>query len=919
MVDGTYDNARSIAIRVFEQQQALGVAFAEALDAAITTIAGLPIFPGLNIEALREDIRQSVTITIDPPSRLVGDAERLDWLPERRAGIDWRYWRRYRSYLLDEKQMPPSIVDRLDRVTDDVLGLLGDPSAVGESFDIRGMVVGNVQSGKTMNYSALVNKALDAGYKLIIVLAGMHNNLRSQTQERLDEEVLGVDTARSALTANSQTRFGVGLVRTPTFFFPGFLTTRLERGDFQVRTARAVGVPIGDSLPFTLVVKKNGTVLRALLRYLRDDQPHAVRDPVSGRRRVVNVPLLLIDDEADQASIDTRDNTDGEGNLIDDTDPTTINRLIRDLLHSFEQSSYVGYTATPFANIFIHQEARHREFGDDLFPRDFVYTLRPPSNYIGPRQLLGVGSEDDEQPVFRTVWDADAFVPAGHKKTHRPAALPDSLKEAIRAFLLSAAARRARGHRNEHHSMLIHVTRFTAVQARVDELVEAELGEIRSRLRYGDGQGDSLRAELKTLWQRDFEPTSRQMGCQPPDWHAVSRELERLATEASVRSINGTSADILDYREKQATGITTLVVGGDKLSRGLTLEGLCVSYFLRTSHMYDTLMQMGRWFGYRPGYEDLCRIYLTAELRSWFRHIAEADDELREEFEHMARSNRTPREYGLRVRSHPVLTVTSSLKMRHARELHLSFGGTVSETVRLHRSATILAEHVAAADDLIGALGPGEPRGDQSGAVLWREIESWRVLQFLRRYRTPEANRKFQADRAREYIERQNQDAGELVRWTIALVGQPPGSASGRDVTIGGVTLACLERQIDELESDYFTIRRLLSPPHEAWDLSEAQIASALAKTRDDARRRGAMIEPDRPSGPSLRAERPTTHGFLLLYPLRPKPPTDSPDPGEDLTSGSYPPLGVGISWPKSDSPVTVPYMVTPLFLELET
>jgi len=931
MIDRAYDNARTMALALFDQSYESGTEFSSALETSIGTVLAMPPFAGVDRRILTDDLREAVATAMDAPSLLLGDEEHHDWLPGRRDAISWRHWRRYDDYLRKVRKLPPPVVDRLDKVTDDILGYLGDPSSR-EPFDRRGMVVGNVQSGKTTNYAALVNKALDAGYKLIVVLAGMHNNLRSQTQERLDEEVLGIDTARSELTADTLTRFGVGLMPYHPFFFPPTFTSSAPNGDFRVSTARAVGIPIDGRRELVLVVKKNGTVLRTLLRYVRDANPHALADP-SGRKRVAGVPLLLIDDEADQASINTRDITDEDGNILDDYKATVINGLIRELLHSFDQSSYIGYTATPFANIFIHHEdTKHPVYGEDLFPRSFVYTLHPPSNYIGPGQLLGIGDQGAEQPIFRPVQDADGLAPPRHKKDHRPDGLPPSLREALRAFLLSSAARRARGHRNEHHSMLVHVTRFNAVQRRVHELVEDELLELRRILTHGDGNAPTrLREELRALWERDFVPTSRAMGCEAPAWEAVSRELRGVAQSADVRSINGESADILDYRTRRATGITTIVIGGDKLSRGLTLDGLTVSYFLRASKMYDTLMQMGRWFGYRPGYEDLCRIYLTPELKTWFRHIAEADEELRSEFEYMSSTGRTPKQYGLRVQSHTVLTVTSPLKMRNAEELHLSFEGTVSETVRLHTDPATLESNFGAVDRFIRGLGPGTVHSEGTGTRIWHGVDSLKVIELLGGYRTHAANTKFRADKAREYIEQQNEKAGELVRWTIALVGkrptgddddEEPDEIGHREVEVGGVPIACLSRGVDELPGDdSFTIRRLLSPVHERLDLDDNARRRALECTREAARKRKSATEPRVASGPCLRAQRPATHGLLLLYPLLPSPKKTSSVTVEqlrDLRTGAYPPVGIGISWPKSSSSVTVPYMVTPLFLEQE-
>lgn len=196
-----------------------------------------------------------------------------------------------------------------------------------------------------------------------------------------------------------------------------------------------------------------------------------------------------------------------------------------------------------------------------------------------------------------------------------------------------------------------------------------------------------------------------------PSWSQIEAALPDAIADIEVRKINGTAKDALDYAERGETGLKVIAIGGDKLSRGLTLEGLCVSYFLRASKMYDTLMQMGRWFGYRPGYLDLCRLYTTSDLEEWFEHITEAAEELREEFDLMAASGATPREYGLKVQSHPVLMVTSRLKMRAARSLMLSFSGQLMETVSLYRDPAILERNLEATRAFVRSLGrPAEAR-----------------------------------------------------------------------------------------------------------------------------------------------------------------------------------------------------------------
>jgi hypothetical protein len=474
--------------------------------------------------------------------------------------------------------------------------------------------------------------------------------------------------------------------------------------------ANNFGINPGRLLLF--VVKKNARVLQNLLDWVK--WASNSYDRATERQIVVNVPLLLVDDEADNASVDTGlQQFDEDGQPDEDHNPTRINGLIRQILFSFEKSAYIGYTATPFANIFIHERGTTAEHGDDLFPRSFIMNIPAPSNYAGPVRIFGLDNDRDEElrrplPLVRHVSDHETgdrvgWMPERHRNGHQPLhngqpQVPSSLSEAIQAFILAIAARRARGQINEHNSMLVHVTRFTSVQAEVKRQVEEELRRITRRLRLGEGAGtDTVMSHLRRLWEEDFVLATEDAIEEIEDpaitilsWEDVEIHIPQAAEDIRVMAINGTSGDVLAYQSSRETGLNVIVIGGDKLSRGLTLENLTVSYFLRASRMYDTLMQMGRWFGYRPGFLDLCRLYTTGDLHDWFEHITEASEELRQEFDHMARVGGTPRDYGLKVKSHPALLVTSQVKMRNGMDMQLSYAGSISETTVFHRGA----EHV---------------------------------------------------------------------------------------------------------------------------------------------------------------------------------------------------------------------------------
>jgi len=897
---------------------------------------------GLDREAVTDELIRRFSLWIGQDTMLCSDVGHVPWLNTARRR-EWRYWQRYREWL--ERKLSFRAVEALDRSSDTILGSLEDPTRDGP-WDRRGLVVGHVQSGKTGNYTGLICKAADAGYKIVIVLAGLHNNLRSQTQMRLDAGFLGFETKP---VADEIRIIGVGEIDGDPAIRPNYATNRSDKGDFNARVAKNLGIT-PEQRPWLFVVKKNKTVLDRLYSWIRDHVANT-QDQVTGRRIVTHLPLMLIDDEADHASVDTGEQLfDSDGQPDEDHQPTAINRCVRRILHAFTKSAYVGYTATPFANIFIHERGATRNEGPDLFPSAFIINLAAASSYVGPARVFGLKSGDERGrglPLVRPIADPTShdgqggWIPQNHKNWHQPLyngqdVMPPSLAGAIDAFILACAIRCQRGQANEHSSMLIHVTRFTAVQRAVHHQVEEYVHHMRQRLlRRIDHE--PILDRLRTLWEADFQPTAAQIRTADPDlgipsdakWEDIMGVLPDVLHDVQVKIINGTAKDALDYADSQETGLKVIAIGGDKLARGFTLEGLCVSYFLRASRMYDTLMQMGRWFGYRPGYLDLCRLYTTPELLEWFGHITDAAEELREEFDLMAASGSTPREYGLKVQSHSILMVTSRLKMRTARNLMLSFSGQLLETVALYRAPEILKRNFEALSTLVSRLPTPQvnPERVRNGSrsqwrgYLWEGVPASDVADFLAAHRThPEAYRVNSALLA-EFI-RSMVAVGELTHWTIALIG----GGQGRDLAIArDITVKMLQRSRESGNENRYSIRRLMSPRDEAIDLDEAGWNAALTATREAWRADPARLktgkEPDAPSGPAVRkirgfgAEGIAAHpdrGVLALYALDPlKAYADFPE-------DTPPIVAFGVSFPGSNSGLKVEYKVNNVLWEQE-
>ena len=946
-----FNHARVLAVTLLNLQRARTpdvIRAQVALAVQTTRAAGMG---DVDAEALVAQLMHEANVYVPDATLMDDPTDHLEWLPARRGSIEWKFWNRYKLFLEQEKQLPEPAVISLSKLTDEILGKLEDPERT-PPWDSRGMVVGSVQSGKTANYCGLVCKAIDAGYRLIVVLAGMHNNLRSQTQYRLDEGVMGLDSQKDRQLDQGNSLLGVGKLFGQILTIHS-LTTSLDDGDFRAPRADT-NVTIGGD-PVILVVKKNGSVLHNLLRWVLHVRGEEVQG--SKRRIIRGAPLLVIDDEADNASINTKDR---RGRDTDEDSVTAINGRIRELLDAFEKSAYVGYTATPFANIFINPEAETPKHGEDLFPRSFILNVSPPSNYVSPSRVFGLDGDPDsgiepkqELPLVRVVSDHEDTFPAKHQKTLIVQDLPESLKRALYAFVLVCAARRARGHTAVHNSMLVHVTRFVDVQHQVAQIIQALVESIRRRLTMGEGaRRHTLVSELEQIWRTDFEPTtdavlrgSPEENVVPVSWLQVAVELGEAAARIEVKEINGHATDALDYVAHRQ-GFNVVAVGGDKLSRGLTLEGLSVSYFLRASQMYDTLMQMGRWFGYRPGYLDLCRLFTTDDLRRWYRHISLAEVELRREFDRMKAAGLTPRRYGLRVRQDPGgLLVTAMNKMSHAQTQRLSYAGQLIQTPYFETALDTVRGNARAVDEFLTGIG-GRHSGKElaGGTWLWQVGAEQVVDGLLRDFSVASEVWRFQKPEMMKFIRAQAAN-GELVAWTVALVSTEGKVASPYEAAGCSVRKAERKPEADSWPTDHTPAiyrasnANIQSPAHQALDLDEIHFDAPLldhllSKRADEdgaplfndaeaallresldagntlrqaAERLSARRKPGaRVSGDITRQLRPTSRGLLLIYPVVP-------------TEGRWPDteqpfLGLAFSFPSSHTARAVDYRVNRVF-----
>ena len=582
-----------------------------------------PIYPCVSdasAEALARKLETRHGVTMNIGSVLTGEDDYEPWLDHAKSDIESYYWERYRKFL-GAQNLSGQVITSVDEVTDRILGLLENPRKDGR-WDRRGMVVGHVQSGKTSNYTGLICKAADSGYKVIIVIAGIHNNLRNQTQTRIDEGFIGFDSSRiqEASIGEGNTNV-IGAGRFDSSRRPVWFTT--SKRDFNTATATSVGTPLENlNQPAVFVIKKNASTLKNLINWLKGHNTQL-------NTTSVIEPLLLIDDEADNASINTKRRND---------EISKINGQIRELLQLFDRSCYIGYTATPFANIFVDPDSEDEMLGEDLFPRDFIISLDPPSNYFGAFRVF----LDDDGNCVRYIVDNEDVLPLRHKIDHPLIELPNSLATAVRTFVVARAIRLARDDFNQHNSMLVNTSRFVNVQQQLYNKIHDLLYQISSSVRVNgalsesEAHSDNEIAALHEVFKVEYADS-----CEV-SWCTVRSRLWESVSPISVVQVNRGSSRPLDYGSHGKHGLNVIAVGGLSLSRGLTLEGLVISYFLRNSIMYDTLMQMGRWFGYRPGYEDLCRVWMPREAEGWYCHISESIEELREEIRMMEAATRHP-------------------------------------------------------------------------------------------------------------------------------------------------------------------------------------------------------------------------------------------------------------------------------------
>lgn len=557
---------------------------------------------------------------------------------------EFENWKKYKHYLKTKKDpLPDQAIDNIDHYTDKIISQCSDPKS--SNVNSKGLVVGYVQSGKTANFIGLLAKAADVGYNLIIVLTGTKEKLRRQTQQRIDSDLCSLN--------------------------PGKLVLKTyEKSDFR-RPPDRPEAWFQSNQTSILIVKKQQNILTNFINWVKyadnSTSQNKIEIPETVRSQA---KTLIVDDEADEASINVS-RYDGMSKIYEKI--VTIRRTL-------PRSAFVGYTATPFANVLID----HKSFdGENLYPNNFIVSLPKPPNYFGAEEVFGrrrTESEINEDETSENINGKDMIriIPGeeiSNLKPMRNSEIDDfkptinkSLTAAIKYYLLSTCIKIYRLGKNDHTTMFVH----THVRANVQIKTIKVIQEFISALKFEKLNNEkNFLSDLNKIWDNEIHRVEKKVDEKEVSFEQAINLLDYVFENLIITMVNTSKKAKellpLNYdKEENETGKIFLVVGGNILSRGLTLYGLTVSYFLRTSSMYDTLLQMGRWFGFRNGYSDLPRIWTTQGLRDNFFHLAQVEQEIREEIRLYSNFSINPTNYKIRIRIIPNMQVTSRLKMKDA-------------------------------------------------------------------------------------------------------------------------------------------------------------------------------------------------------------------------------------------------------------
>ncbi len=801
------------------------------------------------------------------------------------------YFERYRNFLQKQK-FSPQTIEQIERNTRDILSMCANPNASLNAIDSKkkGLVIGDVQSGKTANFLALINLAIDYGYKMIIVLSGITEYLRRQTQKRVDSGVIGAISG----TINSYDIKYIGVGERDDYpnYYAIPLTT--DNVDFiKFVKSHSNFAPADTTKPIIIVGKKNSSVLTQIGDWVG-------RQDINAKTK----NILIIDDEADNASVNTKKTTE---------DPSRINGLIRNIISKVNIASYVGFTATPFANIFINPFDVSDE-STDLFPSDFIVQLHSDSNYFGHKKVF-----KENRIIKIEESERDFMLPVSHKRDASFSINP-SLKEAIKLFLITNVIRTLRGDGTAHRTMMINISVFNDVQDKILYKVKSYVENLRriiSQTSHYEDDKFFRSDEMKELF-RIYSSNSKLSA--EYDWEKIKHGFYDEITKFEVRVFNNKHEKFI-YEDYDDVGARLIAIGGYVLSRGLTLNGLNISYFNRRTAAYDTMLQMSRWFGYRPNYEDLCFVYMTQLNIDNFGAVAEAVEDLKVQFKEMKLKKKKPRDFGLMVKESPEtletdLIITARNKMRQSRdiEIGLNYGGVVADTSKIFKNKKYNNNNLANIQRFVEEIKRDvvllegvriATERSRTTRQMYRNVNKKHIAKLVRGLSIPLENRKFDIDNISEYIE--NSDVFDF--WDV-VIAEGNERKDSLKFTLSGRELTTVERKtnvISEPDEDFFRMggsnNRVVDPGIFNSGLTAEQIEEAKAIAIEESKITDRSTELIAKDYLRVRNRKP----LLIILPI------ELSDDEQFADYKSEPLLGFGIGFPAKEDPIIVRYKANPI------
>jgi hypothetical protein len=806
-------------------------------------------------------LQEEVLVKYDPGKGLIDDTEEYDkqWFSKIKITDKYNsyYSERFNDYY--KEKLGPQVRYTLSRDTESILNLCGSPKRDSVK-QIRGLVFGYVQSGKTLNYASVSNSAMGAGYDMIIILAGATNILREQTQNRLNHDLIGQYNGKS---------IGVGKFNNIPSKKPISLTTPITDFNTKEANSQTNGINLENiRVPVIAVIKKNVTPLKNLKDWIENQSGGSV----------LKKSLLLIDDESDYASINTNE----------EQDPTSINRGIRDILNSFDVATYLAVTATPFANILINHEVTNDEYGADLFPRSFIWALDKPETYIGVREALGKGFVDvynlDLDIDENVIQDELKFVFTA-KKENKFEYLPYYIKSAICTFLYNSTCLRQERPKTDHLSMLVNISRFTNHHIEISGLVKEFTDDLYRAIRNSsiDRIDDEWLIKIKEL------VLIQQHGFNSIDefW----KELEVNLSFLEIFDIHQSSKVTLEYPIELKRN--SILIGGLSLSRGFTIEGLITSVFIRTTKTFDALMQMGRWFGHKKHILKYINVFTTPTIRNRFELIDESIIDLLLQIDEMIRLKLPPKDFGLNIRRHPNVIIETAVRQMRSRQgldvvsrskrksaqeitLKLSLGNRIMETVRFINDKDSAVHNNQLVHDFLHNLDSDvdcnrystssypslfvEIQKDKEKILGFLDVSNSHIRDFIMNFKLPsqklsETSAKLPLRFLSDFL---SKPENNKLKWDVSLI-----SGSGGDE----------KRSVHILGDEYFKVKRSFeqSKDNKSIKLPKNQLSIPSHEFRF---LNEEVKEPyERSKGRELRKM--TGKPLLLIFPIHPTPSTD--------------------------------------------